>query len=499
MTKFSKVCIVGGGAAGWLTALYVNKISPKTKITLIESETIGILGAGEGSVPTLTEFLRFLDINESEFILETNATHKLGILFDNWNGDSKDYFHSFGVLHQKLNYSYDDDGELINEFVGLLYQTDSTFLMGEISEQLARKNKSPLIDGDVDGSSQIANYSYHFDAHLVSKFLRKKAEERGVIRVEGIVNNFIQDDDSNITEIELDDMKIECDFVFDCSGFKRLIIGNLFNSPWKSYTNQLKVNTAIAFQLPQFDEKIEPYTKAICMKNGWMWQIPLQNRIGCGYIFDKNYISENEAKLEVEELLGHPIQVVNTIKFDAGAYRKVWIKNCLAIGLSSAFTEPIEATSIFNAITQLWVLNHDLMNSYNENFINQYNEFVNKMNDDVLDFLYFHYITKRDDSEFWKQYLKTTQVPESLQKLLDSWDKKPINISHFSKDPFTLPSWLQVGYGLDLFKKNVFIDELKKINVIRMYKHIDYLKKWGDTIMKHSIDEKKWLTIKDTY
>ena len=467
MTKFSNVCIVGGGAAGWLTALYVNKISPKTKITLIESETIGILGAGEGSVPTLTEFLRFLDINESEFILETNATHKLGILFDNWNGDGKDYFHSFGVLHQKLNYSYDDDGELINEFVGLLYQTDSTFLMGEISEQLARKNKSPLIDGDVDGSSQIANYSYHFDAHLVSKFLRKKAEERGIIRVEGIVKNFIQDSDSNIRVIELNDKKIECDFVFDCSGFKRLIIGNLFKSPWKSYTNQLKVNTAIAFQLPQFDEKIEPYTKAVCMKNGWMWQIPLQNRIGCGYIFDKNYISENEAKLEVEELLGHPIQVVNTIKFDAGAYRKVWIKNCLAIGLSSAFTEPIEATSIFNAITQLWVLNHDLMN--------------------------------RDDSEFWKQYLKTTQVPESLQKLLDSWDKKPINISHFSKDPFTLPSWLQVGFGLDLFKKNVFIDELKKINVIRMYKHIDYLKKWGDTIMKHSIDEKKWLTIKDTY
>ena len=117
MTKFSNVCIVGGGTAGWLTALYAKKLFTEKNIILIESKDIGILGAGEGSVPTLTDFLRFLDINESEFILETNATHKLGILFDNWNGDGKDYFHSFGVLHQKLHYSYDDDGELINEFV----------------------------------------------------------------------------------------------------------------------------------------------------------------------------------------------------------------------------------------------------------------------------------------------------------------------------------------------------------------------------------------------
>ena len=168
MSKLSKVAIVGGGAAGWLTALYINKILPESQITLIESEAIGILGAGEGSVPTLVEFLRFLQIDEQEFVKETNATHKLGILFDNWNGDNKDYFHSFSVLHQKFNFAYDDEGELVNEFFGYHYQNNTPIFLGEISEQLARNNKAPFIDGKIDGSSQIANYSYHFDAHLLT-------------------------------------------------------------------------------------------------------------------------------------------------------------------------------------------------------------------------------------------------------------------------------------------------------------------------------------------
>jgi len=493
MSKFSKVAIVGGGAAGWLSALYANKISPESEITLIESETIGILGAGEGSVPTLIEFLRFLEINEDEFIKETNATHKLGILFKNWNGDNKDYFHSFNTLHHKFNYAYDDNGEIVNEYLGYLYKHNESFQVGEISEQMARLNTSPFVKNSIDGTNQIANYSYHFDAHLVAKYLRKVAEQRGVKRVEGIIQSFTQDSQGNITEIVLENIKVNCDFVFDCSGFKRLIIGNLFKSPWKSYTNHLKVNTALAFQIPQFEDKIEPYTKAVCMKNGWMWQIPLQNRIGCGYVFDSNYITENDAKLEIETLLGHSVTIVNNIKFNAGAYEKVWINNCLAVGLSSAFTEPIEATSIFNAISQLWVLNKAIVNNYDQNFINHYNQFVNKMNDDVLDFLYFHYITKREDSQFWKEYLNTTTVPNSLQILLDKWNFSTSKMNDFSRHPFSLLSWLQVGFGLNLFNKNVFIEQLEKIDSKRINKHLNYLKHWNNILLNDSILEKQYL------
>lgn len=494
MSKFSKVVIVGGGAAGWLTALYVNKISPESDITLIESETIGILGAGEGSVPTLTSFLQFLEINEKEFIEETNATHKLGIKFENWNGDNKDYFHSFNTIHQKFNYAYDDDGEIVNAYVGYLYQHNLPFALGEITEQIARKNKSPFVKNKIDGTNQIANYSYHFDAHLVAKYLRKIAKSRGVKRIEGIVKSFTQNSEDNITEVVLDNSKVDCDFVFDCSGFKRLIIGELFKSPWKSYTNHLKVNKALAFQLPQFEDKIEPYTKAICMKNGWMWQIPLQNRIGCGYVFDNNYITEEEAKLEIETLVGHPITIINNINFNAGAYEKVWIKNCLAIGLSSAFTEPIEATSIMNTINSLWGLNKIHFNNYNQNFIDQYNVYINKMNDDVLDFLYFHYLTKRNDSKFWQEYKSSTIIPKTLNNLLQAWSEKPLTTQHLQKHPFGLHSWLQVGFGLDYFDKQTYIKKFKNTNPIRISQHLNYLKHWGNIFVNDAYDEKQYLT-----
>ena len=494
MSKFLKVVIVGGGAAGWLSALYAKKISPESDITLIESETIGILGAGEGSVPTLTSFLQFLEINEKEFIKETNATHKLGIMFENWNGDNKDYFHSFNTIHQKFNYAYDDDGEIVNAYVGYLHQHNLPFALGEITEQMARKNKSPFVKNAIDGTNQIANYSYHFDAHLVAKYLRKIAESRGVKRVEGIVKSFTQDSEDNITEVVLDNSKVDCDFVFDCSGFKRLVIGELFKSPWKSYTNHLKVNKALAFQLPQFEDKIEPYTKAICMKNGWMWQIPLQNRIGCGYVFDNNYITEEEAKLEIETLVGYPVTIVNNINFNAGAYEKVWIKNCLAVGLSSAFTEPIEATSIMNTINSLWGLNKIHFNNYNQNFIDQYNVYINKMNDDVLDFLYFHYLTKRNDSKFWQEYKSSTTIPKTLNDLLQIWSEKPLTTQNLQKHPFGLHSWLQVGFGINYFDKQAYIKEFKNINPIRISQHLNYLKHWGNIFVNDAYDEKQYLT-----
>jgi len=494
MSNLSKVAIVGGGAAGWLTALYINKISPGSDITLIESETIGILGAGEGSTPILTNFLEFLEINQKEFIKETNATHKLGIMFENWNGDNKEYFHSFSSIHQKFNYIYDDDGEIGNAYVGHLYQYNLPFSLGEVTEQMARKNKSPFVKNTIDGTNQIANYSYHFDAHLVAKYLRKVAELRGIKRIEGIVESFTQDSEGNVTEVILENNKVGCDFVFDCSGFKRLLIGKLFQSPWKSYTNYLKINTALAFQIPQFEDKIEPYTKAICMKNGWMWQIPLQNRIGCGYVFDNSYITEEEAKLEIEELLGHPVTIVNNIKFNAGAYNKVWIKNCIAIGLSSAFTEPIEATSIMNTINSLWGLNKIHFDTYNQNFIDQYNGYINKMNDDVLDFLYFHYLTKRNDSKFWQEYQNTTTIPATLNKMLMKWKEQTLSVAEFQRHPFGLHSWLQVGFGLDYFNREVFTREYKKINPIRLSQHLNYLKHWSNILVNDTYDEKQYLT-----
>jgi len=487
------IVIVGGGTAGWLTALYVNKISPDLNITLIESEEIGILGAGEGSVPTLTEFFNFLEIDEKEFIKETNATFKLGILFDNWNGDGKDYFHSFNVAHHKLDYGFDDYGELYNAYVGYLYKNNLPFNVGELAEKMARENKSPYVDQVLDGVDYIPKYAFHFDANLVAKFLKKVAIERGVIRVEGKVQDFTQDEKGNITQVNLQDKSINSDFVFDCSGFQRLIIGKLFKSPWKSYTKQLKANSALTFQIPQFEDKLEPYTKAICMKNGWMWQIPLQNRIGCGYVYDNNYITEQQAQTEIEEYLGHSIEPLNNINFKAGAYEKVWINNCLAIGLSSAFTEPIEATSIFNATTQLQVLTKEALETYDQKYIDQYNMDALAMNDKVLDFLHFHYITKRKDTKFWKEYSETTEFTMPLKTILETWNNTALPNSYFKTNPFSLHSWLAVGYGLDLFNRRVFEKEYMKVPMMRMVQHIMYLKNWGEQLLKRAYTAKEYI------
>ena len=493
MSRFKNVTIVGGGTAGWLTALHIQKISPSSNITLIESSKIGILGAGEGSVPTFTYFLKFLNIDEKEFLKETNATHKLGILFDNWNGDKKDYFHSFNSVHQKFDYAYDDYGEIGNAYIGSLYKNNIPFKVGEIAEQMARSDTSPFISESIDGLDYVPNYSFHFDAHLVAEYFKKVATKRGVKRVEGEVINFTQDSKSYITQVNLEDQSIDSDFIFDCSGFKRLIIGELFKSPWKSYTQHLKANSALTFHLPQFENKVEPYTKAICMKNGWMWQIPLQNRIGCGYVYDSDYITEQQAKTEIEQYLGHSIQQQNNITFEAGTYEKVWINNCMAVGLSGGFTEPIEATSIFNTVTQLQATEKRMFENYNQTTIDQFNYYFQKMNDEVLDFLYFHYITKRKDSKYWEDYLKTTKVPTTLQALLDRWNKEIIPVKDFSTHPFNLHSWLAVGHGLDLFNKEPFIREYEKHHFMRINQHLVYLKNWGETLSKQAYTEKEYL------
>ncbi len=508
-----KLVIVGGGTAGWLTALYLNKIAPDYNITLIESEEIGILGAGEGSVPIFPFFLYNLGIGEEEIIKETNATFKLGINFENWRGDGTKYMHGFGVDDKSLNFEeIVKSGNVVS--VGLTNNGTNytiTYLIANghkldnslITHLLSYNNKSPYLYID-NNFKKVVSYSYHFDATLMAKLLRKKAEERGVKRIEGVVTDFINDEEGNINTIKLvDDITLSnIDFVFDCSGFKRLIIGKHYGSEWISYENQLKVNCAIPFFLEKESDITKPHTDAIAMKYGWMWKIPLQNRYGCGYIFDKNYINVDEAKKEVEEMLGKEIKINKVIDFNAGRYKDVWIKNCISIGLSAGFTEPIEATSIWIAISQLSYLSKMNISNPSDLFREEYNNYFNDFNDSILDFLYYHYLTKRDDTPFWKEYRERTTIPKTLDKKLKIWKERTPNVFDRNKvETFPSISYIEVGVGLndDLIPLDVF----KKENEIYQLDG-DFLK-WMETYkfnveqaFKTSIDNKKLIeTIKD--
>jgi tryptophan halogenase len=494
-----EIIIVGGGTAGWLTALYVKKMyGIEANITLVESEDIGIVGVGEGSVPSFFNMLSLLDIDFNDFVRSTNATHKLGISFENWNGDGKKYFHGFDSMHKDINYHNTGKEFIANEYIGYIMKNNYDFNDSLLNAKLTYSNTSPIMKTQINGVSTSTLSSFHFDAYMVGKYFRKIAERRKVKRIEGVVTDFITDDSGNIKSIKLKDGQLikKIDFVFDCTGFNRLVIGKKYNTEWKSYKDHLRVSAAIPFNIPQSKEAIQPCTKAIAMKYGWMWQIPLQNRWGCGYTFDEAYINSEEAKAEVEELLGYKIENNRTIKIDAGRYEKVWVNNCIAIGLSAGFTEPVEATSIYITLSLLQMLNKFHIDNPNEHVVGMYNKKFAEMADDIMDFLQFHYFTKRNDSQFWREFKDKTKISDRLAKKLKKWKTKAPEIDDFNLEYFGdytffgYHNWISVGIGIDYFNKDIFIHKYNNYNnKANIVKHFDKIQTNMNMIVSHSISE----------
>ncbi len=437
-TTAKKILVMGGGTAGWLTALYITKTFPQHHVTLMESKPIGILGAGEGSTPHLTSFLNMLGVDLQELLKECKGTIKQGISFENWNGDGEKYFHPFAVRNQYYHFSIDN----------LFGHTCYDYYLKHLIHR-----KMPLKDHTYSSIQSYKNiidtdnidHSIHFDAHLLADYLKKITKVDKHIYDE--IKEIKHDEHGNITSIN----NVECDFVFDCTGFRRELIGKVFNRKWKSYQKHLPIKKAIPFFLPT-DNK--PYTQAIAMKYGWVWKIPLQHRYGAGYIFDSDYITEEEAFNEAKEMFPE-IEYTRTIKFDAGRYEQTWVKNCLAVGLSSGFTEPLEATSIWMATEQLRTLETfvDIMFTNDEDTKQEYNKLIANNNDIVMEFLHFHYMTKRNDSPFWKEFRKKNYLPE-FQYKLEQIKKGNVRWYHTTKNDitstFNLMSWLHVGEGLGL-------------------------------------------------
>lgn len=360
------VIIIGGGTAGWLTALVVNKFHKNCDVTLIESSKIGILGAGEGSVPNFGAILKMLDINQQDFFHNTKSTIKNGLNFINWRGDNKSIKHLF---HGENNFINNNNG-------------------------------------------------FHFDARLVAGFFKNIALDRGVKHIDTMVNDIKKESDT-VIEISLENGQVVFpDLLFDCTGLGRLVIGKTYNEKWVSYSDYLKVNSAIAYFLPQ--EKTFSYnsitqTNMISMKSGWMWQAPLQHRWGCGYVFNDSYITDEEAKKEIEDYIGKEIEVVKTFKYDAGYYERSWIGNSIAIGLSSTFLEPLESTSLMSIIMQLKrLIDIDFNDKYRENF----NDFCKEVNLQNMLFVRYHYMCERNDTKFWSDY-KSVKIPKELNNLIN--------------------------------------------------------------------------------
>jgi tryptophan halogenase len=403
-----KVVIIGGGTAGWLTSLVVNKFWKDTNVTLVESSKIGILGAGEGATSNFGKMLSLLDINQNEFFEKTKSTVKGGLHLYNWTGNNELSKHLFF-------------GDGPNEI-----------------------NKS---------------YAYHFDARLVAQYFKEIAINRGVNWVDGEVSE-IKNENSIISELQLKDGRtIDLDFVFDCSGFAKIIIDGVHKEEWIGYTDYLMMNKALAFFLPQenkYQLNDKTYTEMISMDCGWMFKIPLQHRWGCGYVFNDKYITVEDAKKEIEKRLGHEVTLQKVFDFNPGTHKRSWIGNSISIGLSYGFIEPLEATSLMSTIMQLKKL-IDL--NFDEQYVERYNKWCYQINEQNLYFIRYHYLCERDDTQFWKD-CTSMPIPSKLKKILDKNNSITVRsdvelLSSFELEDIT-PNELTffVNNYLTIFRKN---------------------------------------------
>ena len=438
--QINEVTIVGGGTAGWLAAAFLvrfmnlrNKQNP-IKITLIESPNVPTIGVGEATVPTMPGLLRSLGISEKEFFIRCNASFKLGVRFSNWNHDKHgrgtSFIHPFDGISTQLggqNPAYH-----FHKFGGPPGRDNIDDCLAVSGAAIAAKVGPKLLThGDYE--SQL-NYAYHLDAGKFAEFLREISIERGVNHVLDDVEEVEQDERGFISALKLQRQgRRPVELVIDCTGFKGVIINQVLGVPFRDYSKYLLNNRALAVQIPHQDVRdIEPCTNSTALGAGWVWRVPLYNRIGTGYVFSSHFRTDDEAREEFLKHLGEEAKDAEprVIPVRIGRMERAWEKNCIAIGLSAGFIEPLESTAIYMIENFVKLL---LINFPDKNFApalaRRFNETTEKMMQAIRDFIILHYCTNnREDSEYWRVAREEMEIPESVENLLEEYRHMlPIN------------------------------------------------------------------------
>jgi tryptophan halogenase len=445
--KKQRVVVVGGGTAGWMTAASLVRLLPHAcTVRLVESAEIGIVGVGEATLPHLRAFVETLGIDEAEFMRTTHATFKLGIDFRDFGRIGSTYLHPFGDFARPVNHVPFFHYWLRMHAEG---RQDSLFDYSVANVMSAAGRFMPPSTDPASLMSTIS-YAYQFDATLFAPYLRRYAEARGALRTEGKVVEVEQDPQSgDVTAIELESgERIDGDLFVDCSGFRSLLLGGTLAEPWEDWSQWLPCDRACALPCTPPPGPIEPLTRATAMKAGWRWRIPLQHRVGNGYVYSSAHISDDEAAAAISGAIeGKPLADPRVLKFRAGRRRNSWSHNVVAVGLASGFLEPLESTSIYLvqvAITQLVELfPYDRIDPRDRD---EFNRLVDLEYDRIRDFLILHYhATTRDDSDFWN-HVRTMDVPDSLHEKIELWRHEG-RVGRYSQGLFLEPSWVSVYIG----------------------------------------------------
>jgi tryptophan halogenase len=444
------IVIVGGGTAGWMTAAGLSRVVPATcNIRLIESEEIGTIGVGEATIPTIKLFNASLGIDEDEFLRQTQGSFKLGIEFADWGALGESYFHGFGSIGQDLGavnfYHY---------WLKLLQSGEAGDLADySISATAPRHHKFMRARHDMANSPMAdITHAFHFDAGLYAQYLRRYSEAHGVTRTEGrVTDTLLRGADGFIDAVVLaSGATIHGDLFIDCSGFRGLLIEQALHTGYEDWTHWLPCDRALAVPSASAGPLL-PYTRSTATHAGWRWRIPLQHRTGNGHVYCSKFMSDDEAAANLlANLDGEALAEPRPLRFVTGKRKKIWNKNCIAIGLAGGFMEPLESTSIHliqSAIARLATFFPS--RQFHQADIDEFNRQSDFEYERIRDFLILHYKqTARTDSPFWNT-CRTMEIPASLRQKMELFEGQG-RIFRENNEMFSEASWLQVMHGQGL-------------------------------------------------
>lgn len=501
----NNLVIVGGGTAGWLAAMILQLEAKSAniplQITLIESSKIPTIGVGEGTTSLFRGVLAGLGLDENEFIAATGATIKYGIRHRDWkevghvyDGPIDDIYH----LADRIP----DSGQWIDTFC---CAAGRSVTEPHVFAALMRSNKAPFAKTP-QGILPVSqfHYAYHFDQAKVGQWLRSKAT--GITTIDARVESALTDPKTGkLTSLKLDTgEEVSGSFFIDATGFRRSLICETMKSDWIDYSDALPVNRAMPFWIDlKPDDEIPTYTHAWAQKSGWMWQIPTQERIGCGYVYSDDHITPDQAQAEIESVLGHKIEPRNDIKIRAGRVSRSMVKNVMAIGLSSSFLEPLEATSIHGTLVSvlLFAKRHlAQLNHITSEQEQSFNTAIADQVDDFKDFINLHYLSNRRDSQFWCDVADHFIQPSTRERV-KLWSEKMPGPEDFHNDLDGLPHLEELLHipvldGLGLLNRDLAKQEMAKNPQLRDFarKTVDFLTSQSRNAERAAMSHRAWLT-----
>ncbi len=448
--RIRTIAILGGGTAGWMTAAALTRVSngALTSIRLIESPEIGTVGVGEATIPPIQLFNRFLGIDEDDFVRKTQATFKLGIQFKDWRRPGHSYLHPFGV------YGVEVDGlDFHQAWLALRQAGDATeiadFALADVAARLGRFARP---GPEQAGVPSRMTYAFHFDASLYASYLRSYAEARQVLRLERKVEHVeLRGEDGFIQALVLDGgERLEADLYIDCSGFRSVLIGQALKTDFEDWSHWLPCDRAVAAPCEGVAD-LTPYTRSTARAAGWQWRIPLQHRIGNGYVYCSGLISdEAAASTLMQNLDGAALAEPRLLRFAAGRRKAFWVKNCIALGLAGGFLEPLESTSIHliqTGLSKLQTLFPD--RDFDEADRDEFNRLSGLEYERIRDFIILHYhATERDDSELWN-YCRAMAIPDTLRHKIELFRSRG-RVALYDDELFITTNWLAVLMGQEI-------------------------------------------------